>query len=169
MKKITALILIFLFCIPIALPSCSAADTTACSEILLKLTESEISLPAGKIYDMKAHEGDDEYLPQRLFVMLFGNGKIPSACDGWLDAALFLSLTDLPCEFAVILCNSPDNATDTARLLISRLDAVRTVKGDGKFADMLDSAKVTIIRNYVLLIISSDIDNALKAASKLIK
>jgi hypothetical protein len=68
----------------------------------------------------------------------------------------------------VILCDSEDTATDTARLLCRRLDTIRTVKGEGEFSSMIESATVTVIENFALLIISSDTENAIKSASKII-
>ncbi len=169
MKRRTALSAVFLIYLIFALNSCSAKTPTPCRDILGTLLESEISLPSGKIYNMKAPEGDDEYLPDRVLIKLFGDGKMPSVREGWLDMALFLSLNEHPCEFAVILCDDPDNAGDTARLLLRRLDIIRTAKGNGENAAMLSSASVTVIENYVLLIISSDTQNILKCAARIIK
>ena len=166
MKIIAAFLILLL---PFSFVACGRQENTSCREILHAMTEAEIGLPSGKIYSLSAPRGDDEYLSEHLINSLYGDGSTPVMADGWLDLALFLPTSAHPCEFAVILCDSEDTATDTARLLCRRLDAIRTVKGDGKFAHILDSATVTVIGNYAMLIISSDTPNALKTASKIIR
>lgn len=166
MKNITLfVILLLLFSL---LPSCAHSQNPDCREILGEMTQAEIGLPAGKIYSMRADEGDEEYISDHLINSLYGDGKLPVMADGWLDLAVFLPSSAHPCEFAVILCDSEDTATDTARLLCRRLDVIRTAKSDEKYASYLDSATVTVMRNYVLFIISSDTENALRSASKII-
>ena len=130
--------------------------------------QAEIGLPAGKTYSARAPEGDGEYISEHLINSLYGNGKKPVMADGWIDIAIFLPSSAHPCEFAVILCDSEDTATDTARLLCRRLDAIRTAKGAGEYAKLTENATVTVIGNYALLIISSDTENAIKSASKII-
>ena len=88
--------------------------------------------------------------------------------EGWLDIALFLPTSAHPCEFAVILCNSDDTATDTARLLCRRLDSIRTLKQNCEYSALLEGARVTVIRNYALLIISSDAENAVKTVTRIV-
>ena len=165
MKKFALVLTVFLI---LALPACAEREKPSCREILDAIMLSEAGLPAGKVYSMHAPNGDEEYLPENLIARLFGEGTTPTASSGWLDLALFLPAYAHPCEFAVILCNSPDTATDTARLLCRRLDAIRTAKGDGEHSQMTENATVTVIGNYVLLIISSDTQNALRTASKII-
>ena len=165
MKK-TVYFLIFVLLFSLMLPSCAEKNLVSCREILEELKDAEIGLPAGKTYDLKADAGEDEYLPEKLLSALFGEGATPPMRCGWLDIALFLPTSAHPCEFAVILCNSDDTATDTARLLCRRLDSIRTLKQNGEYSEILEGARVTVIRNYVLLIISSDAENAVKTAAR---
>ena len=151
------------------IPSCAQKELIPCREILEALTNAEIGLPAGQIYDLAATEGDDEYLDERLINSLFGEGASPPMRSGWIDLALFLPSSSHPCEFAIFLCDTPDTATDTARILCRRLDIVKTSKKDDVNSYILDSATVTIIGNYVLLIISSDTQNAIKIAANLMR
>ncbi len=167
MKKITLILCLLL--VILTLPSCVERERPACREILGEIMLSEVGLPAGKIYSMLAVKGDEEHLPDTLTARLFGEGSTPPVSRGWLDLAIFLPSSSSPCEFAIILCDSEDTATDTARLLCRRLDVIRTAKGDGDLPSLLDNATVTVIRNYALLIISSDTQNALKTASKIIR
>lgn len=167
MKKITLFFCLLL--IILTLPSCAERERPSCREILGEIMLSEVGLPAGKVYSMLAEVGDVEHLPDTLTARLFGEGSTPPVSRGWLDLALFLPSSSHPCEFAVILCDSEDTATDTARLLCRRLDSIRTAKGDGDFSNLLDNATVTLIGNYALLIISSDTQSALKTASKIIR
>lgn len=166
MKRSAALffaILIF-FC---TLPACGNQDPQKnCREILSAVTKAEIGIPAGKFYSLSADKGDDEFLSESLISSLFGGGSYPEIANDWLDCALYLSLGSHPCEFAVILCNSRDTAEDTARLLGSRLSAIKITKTEPQYQKMIDAAKVAVIGNYALLIISSDSENALKTFNK---
>ena len=148
--------------------SCTRSENPDCRDILSAIISSEIGLPSGKIYSARAESGEEEYLSDHLVNSLYGNGKEPVMADGWIDIAIFLPSSAHPCEFAVILCDSEDTATDTARLLCRRLDAIRTAKGAGEYAKLTENATVTVIGNYALLIISSDTENAIKSASKII-
>ena len=148
--------------------SCTRSENPDCRDILSAIISSEIGLPSGKIYSARAESGEEEYLSDHLVNSLYGNGKEPVMADGWIDIAIFLPSSAHPCEFAVILCDSEDTATDTARLLCRRLDAIRTTKSEGEYARLTENATVTVIGNYALLIISSDTENAIKSASKII-
>ena len=164
--RILAAFFVILLLFPLS--SCAASSTPDCREILTAMTDAEIGLPAGKTYSLRAKKGDDEYLSEHLLNSLYGDGERPVMADGWIDIAIFLSLSDHPCEFAVFLCDSKDTATDTARMLCRRLDAIRTTKSEGEYARLTENATVTVIGNYALLIISSDTENAIKSASKII-
>lgn len=165
MKKIALILTLFVI---FALSACTEREKPSCREILGEIMLSEVGLPAGKVYSMSAPYGDSEHLPENLIARLFGEGTTPPASSGWLDLALFLPTSAHPCEFAVILCDSEDTATDTARLLCRRLDAIRTAKGNGEYSQMTENATVTVIGNYALLVISSDTQNALRTALKII-
>ena len=166
MKRIIVLCLCIIL---LLISSCAQKELIPCREILGKLIDAEVGLPAGQIYDLAATEGDDEYLDERLINSLFGEGASPPMRSGWIDLALFLPTSSHPCEFAIFLCDTPDTATDTARILCRRLDIVKTSKKDAANSSILDSATVTIIGNYVLLIISSDTQNAIKIAANLMR
>ncbi len=166
MRKFYALILIVFIVFPFLLSACSKSAPVPCRDILSAVMERESGLPAGRIYDMRAAEGNEEFMPERLLSALYGDGKSPSMRSCWLDIALFLPSSSHPCELAVILCDSDDTAADTSRLLLHRLDIIRTAKKDAESSDILDNASVTVIGNYVLFIISSDTQGALKAARK---
>lgn len=149
-------------------------EIVPCENIVKAITDSEIGLPAGKIYSASAGEGESGYIPDSLLNSLFGGGGKISLFDSWIDYSFFMPSSVHPCEIVVILCNSPENAKDTARLLCRRLNTIRNVKDDSQninatdLALYLDGAEVTISRNYVLLIISSDTAAAKKTALALI-
>ena len=169
MKKAAVFFLAILLII-CSLTSCGGQKRPiSCREILSSVTDAEIGLPAGKFYSLKALEGEDEYLPPSLIGSLLGNGSYPEVAESWLDCALYLSLGAHPCEFAVILCQSRDDAEDTAKLFCARLASIKLVKSKSEHADLLDDAKITITGNYVLFIISSDSDTALSVAKKAIR
>ena len=166
MKRI---ILILTLLLLFSLPSCAAREMPTCRDILGEIMQSEIGLPAGKVYSMHAPDGDGEQLPDKLIARIFGEGTTPAVASGWLDLALFLPTSAHPCEFAVILCDSEDTATDTARMLCRRLDSIRTAKSEGEYARLAENATVTVIGNYAMLIISSDTPNAMRTAAKIIR
>ena len=164
MKKTALLLALFLTLSLFS--SCITNEHTSCREILDKIIISEVSLPAGQIYSSRAEKGENEYMSASLINSIYGNGTVPPMADGWIEVAIFLPSSSHPCEFAVFLCDSRDTANDTARMLCSRLDAIRTAKGTKDNMQMINSAEIAVVRNYVLFILSSDSKNALKAAKK---
>ena len=167
MKRAAAVFFAFLSLI-FCLSSCTARKNNSppsCREILAAMIESEVGLPAGKIYCDTAEYGSDEYLAASTVASIVGNGKLPQICESWLDCAFFLALKDHPCEFAVVHCKSRDAALDTAKLLSTRLASSKLLKGN---SDYFENAKVTVIGNYALLIVSSDPTATLRAAKKVI-
>ena len=120
----------------IPLASCVYSnEIVPCIDVLNALTEAEIGLPAGKIYSASAGEGEEGYISDSLLNSLFG-GDMNTLIDGWLDYAFFLPSGNHPCEFIVILCDTPTTAKDTARLLSRRLNTLRTAnKASGNSID----------------------------------
>ena len=167
--------LILVFLIFFSLTSCTySTELVSCEEIVRAIAENEVGIPAGKIYSASAGEGEDDYIPDSLVNSLFGEGGRLALFDGWVDCAFFMPSSSHPCEIVAILCDTPETAKDTARLLCRRLNTIRNVKGGSQninttdLAVYLDSAEVTISRNYVLLIISSDTAAAKKCALAMI-
>ena len=193
--RVASLILVFL--VFFSLTSCLySTELVPCDEILDAMISGEIALPAGKVYSSKAREGEKGYISASLMRALYGGEGSQELISGWIEYSFFLPDSDHPCELAVILCDSPENAKDTARLLCRRLNTIKTIKGDKDsatpyssapqkktapnnasgspstvlpdYSAYLDGAEVTISRNYVLLIISSDTAAAKKTALALI-
>lgn len=166
MKKPTAFFLsVLLFCL--TLVSCANnKPQKSCRELLGAMTQAEIGLPSGKFYSISADEGDSEYLSESLLMALLGSGSAVTLKEHWLDLALFLPFGEHPAEFAIILCRDRDTAIDTAKILNSRLAAIKVTKTAEQYKSMIDNAKVTIIGNYALLIISSDPDTAMRVFMK---
>lgn len=188
--RVASLILVFL--VFFSLTSCLySTELVPCDEILDAMISGEIALPAGKVYSSKAKEGEKGYISASLMRALYGGEGSQELISGWIEYSFFLPDSDHPCELAVILCDSPENAKDTARLLCRRLNTIKSVKGDGNratpfgiteaqngaqqndesspdYSAYLNGAEVTISRNYVLLIISSDTAAAKKTALALI-
>lgn len=169
MKRTAALFLTF-FLLLFTFGSCSSISSdTSCQDLLRAMTDAEISLPAGKYYELSAPEGDEKYLSPELIAVLFGGGSYPKVAEDWIDCALYLPLGKSPCEFAVILCKSRDAAHDTASLLQARLAAIKQTQSSPEHAQMLENASITLIGNYALLIISSDTETALRSAKRAIR
>lgn len=162
MKK-TAVIFLSLLVFICALSSCShQKEIPSCREILSAVTKAEIGLPAGKFYSSKAQKGDSEYLASTLIASLFGGGAYPEVAKDWIEVALYLSVGNHPCEFAIILCQNRDAAHDTAKLFCSRLSAIKITKNEANYEETIANAKVAVNGNFALLIISSDPENAMK-------
>ena len=165
MKRIAAIFFaIFTF---LTLASCQERKAVPCRDVLTHMMDNEVDLPAGRVYSSNAEGGSDEFLPDSLISALFCNGSMPKIAEGWLDCALFLSLNEHPCELAVVYCQDRDTALDTAKLLNTRIGEVKKQKGE-QYAQMLDSAKVTVIGNYAVMAISTDSENAISKAKKAI-
>ena len=167
MKRAAAVFFAFLSLI-FCLSSCTARKNDSppsCREILAAMIESEVALPAGKIYCATAPFGSDEYLAESTVASIVGNGKMPEVCKSWLDCAFFLAVKDHPCELAVIYCQNRDAALDTAKLLTTRLASSKLLKGN---SDYFENAKVTVIGNYALLIVSSDPDAILRVVKRIV-
>ena len=166
MKKAALLVIVLSI---LLFQSCATSSSHTCREILDKIIESEVGLPAGRIYSLTSSEESDEYLSSSLILALYGGEALSDISSGWIDCAIFLPYSSHPCEFAVFLCRDSDIATDTARLLCSRLDKIRVAKDSEQYSAMLRDAAVTVKGNYVFLIISSDSENAIRQASKMMR
>lgn len=166
MKK-TAALFLSVFLLISLLSSCSnEKKAPSCLTVLEAMTLVEVGLPAGRIYSLDSE--DDGYLSDSLIKSLYGNGSLPAIAQSWIDCAVFISTLGHPCELAVVYCTDRNAAEDTARLFGSRLNSLRALKSDEQYGNMLDLAQISICGNFVLMIISSDPDNALKIAKKLI-
>ena len=142
--------------------SCDKHPTPATLEIVMKLCENEIGLPAGNIYSTVTSKGEDGHMSSSLLSAIFG-GSLPEVSADWIECSVFLPLANHPCEFTVIHCSSQDAAEDTARLLSHRLLSIKNTKEE--WEDMLGNAKVIVYKNHACLLISSDT----AAAEKLVK
>ena len=170
MRRSAALFLVIVLLIS-SLFSCSnfGSAHARCRKVVAAMTAAEIGLPAGKYYSLSALEGEEEYLPKSLMASLFGKGSLPEVATDWLDCAVFLSIKDSPCEFAVILCSNRDAAEDTAALFYSRLVAIKVIKTTPEYSAMIENASITITGNYAIFIISTDPATALKVANTAIR
>ncbi len=152
MTKFLAVLLVLLLLIPLV--ACRRVPLPDCLSILRKLTDCETGLPAGRVYALNAAEGEEEYISQTLLSALYSAPL--TVQSGWVDGAFFLPSHDAPCELAVILCDSPSAVEDTARLLSARLASVRELKENDENRGYFENATVSVLGNYVCLLISSD-------------
>ncbi len=143
--------------------SCSKKESPSCRELLGRILENEVALPAGRIYSLSSKEGESEFIPDDLICSLYGGGKSPVVRNGWIDGSIFLPLGEHPCEFAILKCDTHDTAVDTARILCLRLDTIKSLKSEEKYPEHFSGAGVRIIGNYVFLVISSDSERTFKA------
>ena len=165
MRKLRVLLLVL--SILLLLCACAKEQATA-AQVLDALVKAEIGLPAGQIYLSAAPEDDASYLSPDLVAALYGEGELPWQLSLLEDYGLFLSTAQHPCEFAVFRVRARSDTDNVAAMCLSRLDALRIHYKDTQYASYTQSARVVVIGKYVLLLISSDPDHALRAAQRVL-
>ena len=165
MRKLRVLLLVL--SILLLLCACAKEQATA-AQVLDALVKAEIGLPAGQIYLSAAPEDDASYLSPDLVAALYGEGELPWQLSLLEDYGLFLSTAQHPCEFAVFRVRARSDTDDIASMCLSRLDALRIHYKDTQYAPYTQNARVVVIGKYVLLLISSDPDHALRAAQRVL-
>lgn len=169
MKK--RLLCILVLCPLLLCTGCQRGDP-APADVLAALTEAEIGLPAGQIYLSSASQEDAAFLPPDLISALYGEGELPWQLSQIKDYGFFLSTAQHPCEFAVFRTYAHSDTDDVAAMCHARLDALRVHYKDSQYAAQyahyLQQARVVVIGNYVLLLISADAEHALRAAKGVI-
>ena len=163
-KKI---LLLFLTASMLLLCSCAKEHANA-AQVLSALIDAEIGLPAGQIYLSAASEDDASYLSPDLMAALYGEGELPWQLSLLEDYGLFLSTAQHPCEFAVFRVRARSDTDDVAAMCLTRLDTLRIHYRDTQYASYTPNARVVVIGKYVLLLISSDTEHALRAAERVI-
>lgn len=159
----------FLFLIFCLFPlSACAKDSPAPEQVLSALVEAEIGLPPGQIHLASAEAHEDAYLSDDMICDLYGNGELPWQLSLVQDYGIFLSSAQHPCEFAAFLCYSHSDTDRVATMCHARLDALRAHYTDTDFASYTQNARVAVVGKYVLLIISSDAEHALRAARRVL-
>ena len=161
MRKLRVLLLVL--SILLLLCACAKEQATA-AQVLDALVKAEIGLPAGQIYLSAAPEDDASYLSPDLMAALYGEGELPWQLSLLEDYGLFLSAAQHPCEFAVFRVRSRSDTDDVAAMCLSRLDTLRSHYKNTQYASYTQNARVVVIGKYVLLLISSDTEHALRAA-----
>ena len=139
----------------LSLISCSK-EKPSTQSILNHLIKNEVSLPSGRVYLSTAPEGSDFYVSDSLLSALYGGGSTPIESKLWIEYSIFLSTTAHPCEFAVFLCTDTNGASDTAKMLCRRLDILKSAWLDSEYSAYVESAEITVLKNYCIFTISSD-------------
>ncbi len=161
--------LILILCISIlCVCTCSCSQQPpSVQSILYRLIEAEIDLPSGQVYLSSSSEGDESYVSDSLLCALYGGGSMPKEYDDWVEFAIFLSSSH-PCEFAVFLCDSPQSALDTSKVLSSRLTTLKNFWSGSEYSSYTDNAEVIISENFCVLVVSSDTTAAIKILKSLL-
>ena len=160
-------VLLLVLSILLLLCACAKEQATA-AQVLSALIDAEIGLPAGQIYLSAAPEDDAAYLSPDLVAALYGEGELPWQLSLLEDYGLFLSTAQHPCEFAVFRVRARSDTDDVAAMCLSRLDTLRMHYKDSVYAAYLQNARVVVCGKYVLVLISSDPEHALRAAKGVI-
>lgn len=164
-----ALLLFIVTALSLFSSSCSREiEIPRTNQIISTLCDTEINLPAGRIYSSDFDKTDKNYLQDRLLASYFGEPNIEKYKNDWASYSFFLSSSAHPCEFVAIYCSTPEALIDTSRMLASRLDTKKKLFCD-KFKEYTDEGAVITIKNYAVLIISSDTETAVKAIKKICK
>lgn len=153
----------------IMLSSCKRAEGSdpKCRDIVAAVYDAEISKCPGIIYSLNASVGESGHMSPTMMAAVFGNGKELDLFKLWDDAAIFLPSGEHLCEIAIIHCKSSNDLDDTSRILACRLDMLKNAKAE-KYPDHFDDVSVTIIKNYCIMIISSDCKESLKVVKGII-
>ncbi len=127
------------------------------------------------IYRRTAASGEKSYLSDTLFSALYGEAArgLLSGADGNSatinDAAICLSVSPTPLEFAVFRCSDMRGTATAAKLCRTRLEMVRGAWKDTAYAALTAEGVVTVEGSYVFLIIAPNPDRALRAARAAIR
>ena len=165
MKK-RGLALLILCCLLLSV-GC-APSSPAPEQVLCALTDAEIGLPAGQLYLSRAEAHEATYLSNDMLSTLYGNGELPWQLSLVEDYGIFLSTAQHPCEFAAFLCYSRSDTDLVAAMCHERLDLLRVHYKNTQYASYTQGARVAVVGRYVLLIVSSDAENALRAARRVL-
>ena len=159
-------VFVFFLVLIIPLSACSKSpEIPRTEQIISALCENEINLPAGNIYSSDFDTDSKNYLNDTLLSAYFGEPNIDKYKSDWISYSIFIHSGVHACEFAAIYCSTPESIIDTAKLLLSRLDSIKK-QAAAEFSLYTDEAQVITRGNYVMLIISSDTQSALKSLKK---
>lgn len=135
-------------------------------EVLAAMCDSQPTLPAGQIYLSTAAPDEDTYADEELLAVLFGDGALPIELSSVNAYALRLSSFATPCELAVFLCISPQDARAVAEMCLRRTETVR--RATKNTASAVEST-VSVCGKYVLLAIAQDPLTAVESGRRAIR
>lgn len=161
MKK--SLCLILLLC-AVCLPLCASCSSHKELDLALEeMCRTEAMLPAGQKYLLSEPlKKGWKKLSQEHLATLFRSTTFPPALENVTQGALYLSFSH-PFEIAVFACASRADCDAVAQLCLGRLEAVRSYWRESEYAEVCNSGSVTVCGNYVLMVISSSPEDAVKA------
>lgn len=144
---------------------CRGQPPPTAREVLTAMQEAAV-LPPGEVYDSTAEFGAADTLADPLLAALYG-----SAARGWAgedspvaEAALFLSSRPEPAELAVFSCRDTAAALSVAAVCRERLSLLQRTWAGTDYAARVEEGEVTVAGNFVLLVVSPDTKEVLRAA-----
>lgn len=145
---------------------CRGQPPPTAREVLTAMQEAAV-LPPGEVYDSAAEPGTADALADSLLAALYG-----SAARGWageddspvVEAALFLSSRPEPAELAVLSCRDTTAALSVAAVCRERLSLLQRTWAGTDYAARVEKGEVTVSGNFVLLVVSPDTKEVLRAA-----
>lgn len=149
---------------------CRGQPLPTAREVLTAMQEAA-ALPPGEVYDSAAEPGTADALADSLLAALYG-----SATRGWageddspvVEAALFLSSRPEPAELAVFSCRDTTAALSVAAVCRERLSLLQHTWAGTDYAARVEEGEVTVAGNFVLLVVSPDTKEVLRAARDVI-
>ncbi len=151
----------FLLVISLLFCGCGKASAFPC-DIVRAMQNAEKPSPAGRLFILSALEEEDGYIEEDLLAATFGDGILPPELEYVEDAAFFFAFQH-PCEFSVFLCNTSVDTDAVAQMCLRRLSYLKSYWKDRDEATYVQHASVTVRGRWVILCVSSDTENALRA------
>lgn len=176
-KKLVIVALIFAFSIIFVLSfsSCRKKEEPQCADIVEAMLSACKNPPFGILYSQKSTKGSPDYLSDSLAATLYGNGNLPPVITSTNDFSVRVSSSQIGFELAVISCQRRQDAEEIAELCQRRIDTIQALWNSGfsfspqtKVTDEFPPSKILIYRNYVIMALSDNCDEAVKIAKSLI-
>ena len=158
-----SLSLILLLC-AVWLPLLSSCSPRKELDLALEeMCRTEGSLPAGQKYLLsKPTKKEWKQISEEHLAALFRSASLPPALENVTEGALYLSFSH-PFEIAVFACESRGDCDAVAQLCLGRLEGLRAYWGESSYAEICDRGRVLNCGNYVLMIVCSSPEEAVKA------
>ena len=187
-NNIFIFIIFLLLSFILSLSSCEAEKAATAIEVITAVTDASPDTAAGDLYllpnarsFLELGQAEERHLCVRvasddlLFAAFPGvfsskeNFEVDQKAQEIIDdGALYFSISASPEQYAVLHCTSRTDTQRIALLLEKRLQVLRKQYHGTEWEEMVESGQVVVIKKYVCLIVSPNVQAALNAAEKII-